>query len=296
MSQLVIRLEGSIENTNFEEWKVDFVSRIRSVDTSLVTEEDFARAEALVKRLKSGEKTLREARRKALDQTSEIRELFEAIDTVAAESRQTRLALERQIRARKQEIKERLVREGIQRVRELIEAQSESFRDIDPGPFLAPEPFWAAIKGKASTKGAKTAIQELLDRIDTDVTKKAAEVDRNAAFLAALPAQHRILFQDRGGLLALDEVDLRAVVDRRVAAFVELKTPSRSPDRIEDEAKVDAAGAAESDAPPPELLARYRLTLDLYCTREAAVRLARSIRDSHGDDEAVTTIRLARIE
>ncbi len=106
MSNLVIKLSGEIQNSNFDEWKNELIQQIRAVNNELKTDSEFALATKSVKQFKAAEKALKEAKQSALEQAADINQLFDAIDAVAEETRQVRLSLERQIKSRKQEIKE----------------------------------------------------------------------------------------------------------------------------------------------------------------------------------------------
>ena len=120
MSELIIKLTGEITDTNFDEWKNDLLARLKKVNTELTTDDDFANAEADVKTIKAGEKSLKDAKTSALEQAKEIQKLFAAIDEVSAEAREARLALERQIKKRKAEIKVEIIDSGIDAVSLII--------------------------------------------------------------------------------------------------------------------------------------------------------------------------------
>ena len=98
VNQLVITLTGTVNFSNFDEWKNDLIAQIQSTNMELVTDEDFGDASDQVKALKLAEKTLKQAKQSAIDQAEEIQKLFSAIDEITEEARQARLSLERQIR------------------------------------------------------------------------------------------------------------------------------------------------------------------------------------------------------
>src|SRR6056297_3107627 len=93
--QLSIKVRGELVSTNFEAWKQDLITQIRSVKTDLETDADFALAELSVKKFRSAEKALKTAKSSAIGQAPDIFQLFEAIDEVSAEVRAVRLQLER---------------------------------------------------------------------------------------------------------------------------------------------------------------------------------------------------------
>ena len=111
MNQLFIKLTGTVNSSNFDEWKMELIAQIQAVNIELVTDNDFVIASEQVKSFKSAEKSLKEAKQSAIDQAVEIQQLFSAIDEISEEARQARLSLERQIKARKIEIKQNYIHE-----------------------------------------------------------------------------------------------------------------------------------------------------------------------------------------
>lgn len=95
MNEIVIKLTGEIENTNFDEWKKDLITQIQSTKKELITDDDFVIASKQVKSFKLAEKSLVEAKQSAIEQASDIQKLFGAIDEISVEARDARLSLER---------------------------------------------------------------------------------------------------------------------------------------------------------------------------------------------------------
>ena len=107
MTDLTITLTGEIRESNFEEWKNSLVERIRAVDIDLSEDDDFSAANDGVRQFREAEQTLKAAKQAALEQAADINRLFDAVDAATEETRQARLALERKIRARRHELRQR---------------------------------------------------------------------------------------------------------------------------------------------------------------------------------------------
>ena len=107
MADLTITLTGEIRESNFEEWKNSLVERIRAVDIDLSEDDDFSAANDGVRQFREAEQTLKAAKQAALEQAADINRLFDAVDAATEETRQARLALERKIRARRHELRQR---------------------------------------------------------------------------------------------------------------------------------------------------------------------------------------------
>ena len=104
MNQLVIKLTGQVNSSNFNEWKKDLIVLIQSTNKELLSDRDFFIAERQIKSFKVAEQSLKQAKQSAIHQAEEIHKLFAAIDEVTEAARQARLSLEHQIKKRKVEI------------------------------------------------------------------------------------------------------------------------------------------------------------------------------------------------
>lgn len=289
MSQLTIVLSGVIEKSNFDEWKKDLIEQIRSVKTELKTDDDFAAATKHVKQFKAAEKNLKKAKQSALEQAAEINALFEAIDTVSEEARQARLTLDRQIKKRKQEIKDDFVAEGIAKVKAFIAEQSEAYQSIDHSAYIDEEIFEDALSGKASTKGMSNAIAKTSASIKESITAQAAVVDANLVTLDNLPPNHQALFQDRAYLLALSAEQLNIKIDERVNKLdqqtnnVAKDAPTPEVETAADVAKAPAdAGASD-----------YQVIVEVTGTEEEADAIRTIVVEALSSNAAVGNIILS---
>lgn len=302
MTELVIQLTGEVVTSNFDDWKRDLIARIRAVDTELRTDSQFAQASRDVQHFKAAELTLKQAKQSAISQAADIQRLFAAIDEVAEEVRQVRLSLERQVKRRKLEIKEAFIRAGRERIRACIEQMSPDFQAIDHSEFLDPGHFELAVKGKASVRGVRTAIDVLCERLRERIDARAASVEANAIRLDRLPGRHRALFQDRAALLALPPEQLDGVIDERIAVFEAQTAAGSSADRSASLAPGPGGqepGGMEVDEPEAvdgatEVREGFRLTMELVAAPAEAERLLDEVKRRYGHDPRVVRIDLDR--
>jgi hypothetical protein len=299
MTELIIRLKGEVQSSNFEEWKNELIARLRSVNTELVLDEDFVRAGDQVKAFKNAESMLKEAKQSAIAQAADIQRLFGSIDVVAEETRQVRLALERQIRTRKQEIKERMIEGAINAVHAAIAVQSLAFQSLDHGRFFDRARFDAAAKGKSTSSSLARALESLVREIEQEIGEEGLRVADNIAILDGIADEYRMLFQDRGQLIQLSKSELRLTIDKRIMLFKE-DTGARRASRAVSESEGGEERELNPDAPEVAqsrvaIRDRYRITLEMLASREEATELARLIRDAHGGRKTVESVRLSRV-
>jgi hypothetical protein len=219
MSNLIIKLTGEIQKTNFHDWKNELINLIQTTNMELTSDIDFSSAEQDVKDFKKAEKTLKKAKENALYQAKDIQDLFNAIDEVTEQARQTRLTLERQIKIRKIEVKEEIALKGIAKMQQYIEKQSDDFKISDISRFVDKSIFLSKIKGTRGTSGAELAINQLCDQFKNEITLKSSVIQSNASIIDSIPLEHSSLFQDRSFLLDLLPNNLNIIIDERIDKY-----------------------------------------------------------------------------
>jgi hypothetical protein len=302
MDQLIIKLTGKIQSSNFDEWKNDLIAQIQSTNTELTTDDDFGAATRHVKLFKAAEKSLKEAKQSAIDQAADIQRLFTAIDDISEEARQARLSLERQIKARKLEIKKGILESGIDLVRAFIDMQSADFQMIEHFRYLDRNRFESVVRGKAGIKGMQFAIDGLCDTIKMEISQKAAEVTNNGVAIDTLPSQYQLLFPDRHSLIALTQQALNLTIDKRIALFNEENTKRKAEKVINELKKLEEVDLNPDIRLHPESVnlvekEKYRLVIDILSSKETAIEIARSIRQAYGDNDnaSISSMKLTRL-
>ncbi len=299
MNPLVIKLTGKIQSSNFDEWKCGLITRIHSINTDLKSDNDFVTATNQVKSFKTAESALKEAKQDALTQAEEINRLFGAIDEVAAETRQVRLSLERQIKARKMKIREAAIDEAITAVQGFISRQSADFQTLSHSDYLDRSRFKTAIKAKGGVRGVQNALGRLCREIESEITQKAAEVCGNAAQIDALPEEYWNLFPDRDILLRLSEQELELTIENRIARLREGNSRSQK-ETIQMEPGErpppgrDGGRETEPDGGVTGEKGKYRVVLEVLASKQDAVEIARAIKYEYGERQSILNIRLIR--
>lgn len=299
MNQLVIKLKGEVQSSNFAEWKHDLIAQIQSVNTKLMTDEDFVGAIRYVNLLKSAEKSLKYAKQSSINQVSDIQQLFAAIDEIAEQARQTRLSLERQINVRKLAIKQQCIQSGIDRVQAFLHQQNADFQFINHAEYVNCYRFESLIKGKASIKVIQSVIDNVCESIITEISQRAVEVKKNGQLLDTLPNQHKLLFQDRQMLLALSHQELRLTIEKRIALLNE-ENARRQAEQATNELKkiehieLNSAPNELSDKTDVVEKQKYKLIIEILSSKDTAIEIARSIREVYSSNTSVLNIRLSR--
>lgn len=247
MNALQIKLTGEVTDTNFEEWKTELLAQIAASKRELKTDDDFAIAESDVKSFKSGEKTLKAAKQSALEQAAAIQKLFAAIDEVTEEARQARLSLERQIKSRKEEIRDEIVDDGMRNIEACLAKQNSTFQKVNRETFMRRDALEDFTKGKRSGSGMQKAINEAVDGVKEKIKAHAELISNNEKTVEQVDSQYTALFQDKNTLLGQSAEELGKTIKERIAFFEEEQEKQKAAELAAKKSADDNADTSSTD-------------------------------------------------
>lgn len=243
-----IELTGMVTASNLAEVREQALSVFRSINRNLQTDEDFANAEKTVKWCGDIEKKLDAAKEHALAQTASISELFSTLDQIKAEARETRLALDKQVKAQKEERKRTIVMERQQALREHCDKLQASIGKIMLPPVSAD--FAGAIKGKRSFAMMEDALDDELARAKIQANTTADHIRASVEILRNDAAGYEGLFADAQQVVGKDHDDLRNLIHTRIVEYkaAEEKRLEQERERIRAEEQRKAEDEAQRKA------------------------------------------------
>lgn len=299
MSELIIKLKGEVTDTNFDEWKNDLIAKLGKVNTDLSTDDDFANAESDVKTIKAGEKSLKDAKASALEQADEIQKLFAAIDEVSSEARDARLALERQIKKRKSEIKDEIVDSGIEAVEDYLQDQSDTLQSLRHSWFARSD-FEDAIKGKRTTSSMQKSVTALVVKLKGEIADRETSITENRKVLDSIDKQYSAIFQDEKSLLLMDSETLKSTIDERKEYFEAEKekqpaeAASASETTVEEQEEEQSTESdAEEEASIHPADQSHVISIEVFAEVDAAQELFDEIDDRYSNREIIGEIKLS---
>jgi len=244
---LRIEVAGMVTASNLSEFKQHALGAIRGLNRDLQTDQDFADAEKAVKWCATVEQRIKAAKDHALAQTASIDELFRTLEDVTSECRTARLALDKLVKGRKDEIKAELVAGGIASLREFVAELNAEM----PGAYMpaVPVDFGNAIKGLRTVESIRNAVDSELARAKIEAFSISRQIHQNLGAIAAAKAPH--LFADVAALVIKNTDDVLNVISVRTnqeaerAAVQRAETERRI--RAEEVARLERAAAAERE-------------------------------------------------
>lgn len=236
---LVIRVEGRVVSSNLDAYRTAAIARIEAVKTELVTDQDFADADAIAKNFKEGAANLKAAKLAAQAEAKSIDEVFRAVDYIVDLLDKKRIHLENLVKSEKERRKGDIVADGVSGLRDHVAKLNERLGAVLMPPLGAQfTDFGGAIRGKKNLDSMKDAVGTTLANAKIEANRIADLIQANLKHLDD-HADHASLFPDKAAIIAKASDDFRALVAKRVA------------DHKAEEARREATKAVEPPAASP---------------------------------------------
>lgn len=250
---LRIELTGMVTGSNLKAFEESALAVIGAVKTNLTTDQDFADAKKAVKWCGDVEAAVAAAKKQALSQTQSIDELFRSLDRISANARETRLKVDKLVKAQELSIKVEIKQAGEAALAEHIATINKRLGSVQLPPIAAD--FAGVMKGKSKLDNMRDAIATELARAKIEANAIAEAIEVNLASLRELADNHRFLFGDRQQLVLKANDDLIAVIKSRIseheAEQAKKLEAQREQIRLEELAKIEREASLAGSPPEP---------------------------------------------
>ena len=239
------KMNGLAIISNLDEYKAKALELVEQSKKKLDTDQDFANAESMVKVFKSAEDKLGLMSQQVLGEVGSIDNFVKDLGFISENIRQARLALDKQVKARKEEIKTELVLSAKNEVQQLINEASTKYN----APFNVQCGFAAAIKGKRNIESMQSAINDELAKAKVALSELKDVAQANLDTINQ-HGEHRFLFNDWAQIAFKAPEDFATLVKLRIAEHkdAEEKRLQAERERIRKEEKAKAQAEAEQKA------------------------------------------------
>lgn len=263
---LSVEIIGEVKSSNLDVFQSKAMTFIRSINTDLKTDQDFADAEEAIKFCDKAEKELDLVKKQALSQTLTIDMLFRSVDAIKEEMRRKRLNLDKLVKQRKDSIKSTIVENAKNKFREYIFQINTKLKVVRLPEVHAD--FVNAIKAKKTIKSIEESINDEMARVKIEVNGIAAKFEKNLASYESIAGGHKFLFNDLNQIIGKDNGDFILLIQSRIATYEDA-----------EKAKREAEINARAEAKTKELeAARVKKEKDEKDQADLAARLAEEIR------------------
>ncbi|MEN2431130.1 YqaJ viral recombinase family protein [Comamonas sp. F1-6] len=248
---LRIEVQGAVTASNLDAFKVTALSAIRSVNTELKTDQDFADADKAVKWCEEVESRLDAAKQHALAQTESIDHLFRTIDEISEEARQVRLKLSKLVKSEKEKRKEQIVLDGKKDLDQHIGLLERRLEAIDNRPLRFPvvqADFAGAVKGLKSLDSMRDKVAVALTNAKHEANQLADRLEANRKHLIQEDGDWIALFADFATVGTKAAEDFQALAALRIGNHKQQEAArleaQREQIRKEEAAKLEREAAA----------------------------------------------------
>lgn len=242
---LRIELTGMVTASNLKVFEDSALSVIDSVKTTLSTDQDFADAKKAVKWCGDVEEAVAVAKKQALSQTQSIDELFSSLDRISAHARETRLKVDKLVKAQ-----ELLVKTNIKQKAELALADHIAGINKTLGNVTLPHvvsDFAGAMKNKRTIASLQDAVDTELARAKIDASQAADSIRLNLTSLAELAVDHAFLFSDVQQLVTKANDDLVTLIKFRISEHQKAEQAKADAKRIAEEQEAQRLAAIKPE-------------------------------------------------
>ena len=225
---------------------------IDKLDPSPSDDQAFANAEQAIKVLKKAEDALDSAEEQALTQTSSIDDLIKMVGMLRKLARDTRLAQEKLVKVRKEQIKVEIQQDGVTAWNNHLAVLAQRLGGNYMPPIANQVDFAGAMKGKKTVASLRGAVNDLLAKAKIRANEIADQIGINLEYYRAHVGAYAAQFPDLATLLDKAPDDFRAVFKMRIAEFEEAERKReealREKIREEEAARLVAEQKAKEEA------------------------------------------------
>lgn len=227
---LLVEIEGAVKESNLTVYQNQALAFIQSINTNLVTDQDFADAEETVKFCEKAEKELDLIKQQALSKTEQIDLLFRTIDTLRDEMRNKRLDLSKLVKSRKDTIR----LEILNKAKTALAAHISSINTqlaIVTLPAI-PADFASAIKGKKTLTSLQSAANDELARAKIAANQLGEKYQSNLVLFADIEPAYKNLFADINQIIALEHEHLALMIEQRITRQKQIEEQHRQQEAL----------------------------------------------------------------
>lgn len=212
---ITYQLNGLALTSNLELYRQHAEAAIERSREPLETDQDFADREALCKAFAEAEKKLQLVREQVVGEIHDVDAFCRGLAEIGEAMRQARLAGEKQVKARKDEIKADMRNKALAAFKEHCAQLNQSLGSVTL-PAIN-EGFAGAMKGKRTLATLQDAVDTELARLKIEANEWAEKIRANLDILREVASGYEALFRDRQDLVLKDAETVRLIAQQRVA-------------------------------------------------------------------------------
>lgn len=250
LPSLTIQATGMVTYSNLQNFTAVAEQYIASINTELVTDQNFADAETTIKYCKTTEDNLDVTKSAVRAQISDIDEVIRTLTHIQAQLRDKRLMLDKLVKSEKEARKKAMVMQANAAYAEHVAVLQDGISSVRLHLLLTATQFGAAIKGLKSLASMQDALDTALANCKSAANSIAIDVRAKLAWAKERAAGHIALFPDLQNLIGYDMDAFTALITGRIE-----KAKADEAARLEAERiRMEAVEVAKEHEAQPELI------------------------------------------
>lgn len=166
LPSLAIAIKGEVVASNLAEFKEAATVFIAAIKTELVTDDNFANAEAMAKFCKDAEDNIEATKKSAIAQTASIDDLMRTMDYLKDQLRDKRLLIEKLVKSEKENRKLAILNVALSQFNAHVESVNADIKPIR-GVFIQSD-FAGAMKCKKTLTSMQDAVDTCLANVKSN--------------------------------------------------------------------------------------------------------------------------------
>ncbi len=252
-TRLVVKVQGTVLESNFSQYKEEILAKIADIKTDLITDNDFSDAKNVIVLCKEAETHIDLSREYALEDAGELATLINDMAFVRQELRNTRLELNTKVKTEEHRRRSEIITGGKQVVCEFLEKQNPIIRNMS----IDLNPIHESAKGKRGIAGVSRAVDETVLAMIEEIKDTCKRVGENDLIFGTIAHSHKAIFPDKNRLIFLPELEMVEIIEGRIAKA-----------DLEEKEREKVAGATNStecpwNAQPTINTDKYQAVIDL---------------------------------
>ena len=219
--QLIVSIDGSIQESNFGEYKSAWIAQLKQVNLNPQTDNELAEAEVFVKDCKAAEGAISEARDKAMSGTADIATLMTDMEEVRERLRAVRLPVSKAVKSAKDQKKLDAINNAYDKIGLYIDSiySDENLKFLKGKFSINRDSLNDAVKGKRTMESIENAL-EVDAELQIEEVSELVEIGReNNEAITGGDESHMHLFPDFKSLVLHPVVEVAALLAARLAEY-----------------------------------------------------------------------------
>lgn len=208
-------LNGLELTSNLAEYREKAEQLVEDSQRELKTDQDFANAEERIKAFKTAEDKIKLVQEQVIGEIKSVDQFTRELGEIGELIRQARLASDKQVKKRKEDIRAEIITAAKQALADHIAAINETLDGVTL-PVIDAD-FAGAMKGKKKIDSLKDAVDTVLAGAKIEANQVADTIRANLKTLDELGADHRFLFADLQQVITKPGDDFTALVKLRLS-------------------------------------------------------------------------------